>query len=164
MSHFFFFPNQNPEKEVAIKRITKKSLARSQNLLKKEIKILQELTELHHENVVCLLDCKETTQYVYLVMEYCNGGDLHDYLNQSMFALLFSCVLLVLLLCLHFWPKCGVFSFPLQWTVLSRRTPFVYSFDKSVCFPLHVVVNNLQTVVAVVGILPGNWYHIDADQ
>lgn len=68
---------------MAIKRITKKNLARSQNLLQKEIKILQELTELHHENVVCLLHCEETPQYVYLVMEYCNGGDLADYLNTS---------------------------------------------------------------------------------
>ncbi|XP_059483841.1 serine/threonine-protein kinase unc-51 isoform X2 [Neocloeon triangulifer] len=66
---------------VAIKRITKKNLAKSQNLLGKEIKILKELTELHHDNVVALLDCKETATYVYLVMEYCNGGDLADYLN-----------------------------------------------------------------------------------
>ncbi|XP_037024715.1 serine/threonine-protein kinase ULK2 [Bradysia coprophila] len=65
---------------VAIKSITKKSLAKSQNLLGKEIKILKELTELHHENVVALLDCKETVANVYLVMEYCNGGDLADYL------------------------------------------------------------------------------------
>lgn len=66
---------------VAIKSITKKSLAKSQNLLNKEIKILKELTELHHENVVALLDCKETALNVNLVMEYCNGGDLADYLN-----------------------------------------------------------------------------------
>jgi len=67
---------------VAIKSITKKSLAKSQSLLEKEIKILEELTKLQHENVVCLLDCKETPQYVYIVMEYCNGGDLADYLMQ----------------------------------------------------------------------------------
>lgn len=54
---------------VAIKSITKKSLAKSQNLLGKEIKILKELTELHHENVVALLDCKESQHNVYLVME-----------------------------------------------------------------------------------------------
>ncbi|XP_018323907.1 serine/threonine-protein kinase unc-51 isoform X2 [Agrilus planipennis] len=66
---------------VAIKSITKKSLAKSQNLLGKEIKILKELTELHHENVVALLDCKESTHNVFLVMEYCNGGDLADYLS-----------------------------------------------------------------------------------
>ncbi|BES95233.1 Domain of unknown function (DUF3543) [Nesidiocoris tenuis] len=72
---------KNPKNVVAIKSITKKNLAKSQNLLGKEIKILKELTELHHENVVALLDCKETSHHVFLVMEYCNGGDLADYLG-----------------------------------------------------------------------------------
>lgn len=54
---------------MAIKCITKKSLTRSQNLLGKEIKILKELTKLHHENVVAMLDCKESNNYVNLVME-----------------------------------------------------------------------------------------------
>ncbi|KAF4527920.1 hypothetical protein B566_EDAN011311 [Ephemera danica] len=74
---------KNPSFVVAIKSITKKNLAKSQNLLGKEIKILKELTELHHENVVALLDCKETPTNVYLVMEYCNGGDLADYLSAK---------------------------------------------------------------------------------
>ncbi|PSN54418.1 hypothetical protein C0J52_10975 [Blattella germanica] len=69
-----------PNFVVAIKSITKKNLSKSQNLLGKEIKILKELTELHHDNVVALLDCKETAHNVFLVMEYCNGGDLADYL------------------------------------------------------------------------------------
>jgi len=72
-----------PNNVVAIKAITKKNLAKSQNLLGKEIKILKELTELHHDNLVALLDCKETPHHVYLVMEYCNGGDLADYLNAK---------------------------------------------------------------------------------
>ncbi|XP_063222174.1 serine/threonine-protein kinase unc-51 isoform X2 [Bacillus rossius redtenbacheri] len=72
---------KNPSYVVAIKSITKKNLAKSQNLLGKEIKILKELTELHHENVVALLDCKETSHNVFLVMEFCNGGDLADYLG-----------------------------------------------------------------------------------
>uniref|UniRef100_A0A1A9Z900 Protein kinase domain-containing protein n=1 Tax=Glossina pallidipes TaxID=7398 RepID=A0A1A9Z900_GLOPL len=54
---------------VAIKCITKKGLVKTQNLLGKEIKILKELTELHHENVVALLDCKESQDCVNLVME-----------------------------------------------------------------------------------------------
>lgn len=65
---------------VAIKSITKKSLAKSQSLLGKEIKILRELSALQHENVVTLLACTEKDHNVYLVMEYCNGGDLADYL------------------------------------------------------------------------------------
>ncbi|XP_064613166.1 serine/threonine-protein kinase unc-51-like [Liolophura sinensis] len=72
---------KRPDHTVAIKSITKKNLAKSQNLLSKEIKILKELSDLHHENVVALLDCKETANHVYLVMEYCNGGDLADYLQ-----------------------------------------------------------------------------------
>merc|ERR1719347_1015828 len=58
-----------PSNVVAIKAITKKNLAKSQNLLGKEIKILKELTELHHDNLVALLDCKEAPHHVYLVME-----------------------------------------------------------------------------------------------
>lgn len=68
---------------VAIKTIAKKNLQKTQSLLGKEIKILEELTELHHENVVALLDYKETPEHVYLVMEYCNRSDLADYLHQK---------------------------------------------------------------------------------
>ncbi|XP_046543284.1 serine/threonine-protein kinase ULK2-like isoform X4 [Haliotis rubra] len=74
---------KRPDKAVAIKSITKKNIAKSQQLLSKEIKILKELSDLHHENVVGLMDCKETTNHVYLVMEYCNGGDLADYLQAK---------------------------------------------------------------------------------
>ncbi|KAG0416083.1 hypothetical protein HPB47_006759, partial [Ixodes persulcatus] len=87
-----------PDLPVAIKSITKKNLAKSQNLLGKEIKILKELAELHHENVVALLDCKISyddalkciTGVVQASMrnksyavEYCNGGDLADYLHDK---------------------------------------------------------------------------------
>ncbi|XP_020291214.1 serine/threonine-protein kinase ULK2 isoform X2 [Pseudomyrmex gracilis] len=74
---------KKPNLVVAIKSITKKTLAKSQELLKKEIKILKALTKLHHENVVALYDCKESNHNVFLVMEYCNGGDLGDYLNAK---------------------------------------------------------------------------------
>ncbi|CAL8276475.1 unnamed protein product [Merluccius merluccius] len=66
--------------EVAVKCINKKNLSKSQTLLGKEIKILKELK---HENIVALLDFQETASSVYLVMEYCNGGDLADYLHSK---------------------------------------------------------------------------------
>ncbi|XP_009272607.1 PREDICTED: serine/threonine-protein kinase ULK1 isoform X2 [Aptenodytes forsteri] len=69
---------QKPEVEVAVKCINKKNLAKSQTLLGKEIKILKELK---HENIVALYDFQELANSVYLVMEYCNGGDLADYLH-----------------------------------------------------------------------------------
>ncbi|XP_040012365.1 serine/threonine-protein kinase ULK1a [Xiphias gladius] len=66
--------------EVAVKCINKKNLAKSQSLLGKEIKILKELK---HENIVRLLDYQEMGGCVYLVMEYCNGGDLAEYLHSK---------------------------------------------------------------------------------
>ncbi|XP_062939628.1 serine/threonine-protein kinase ULK1 isoform X1 [Cynocephalus volans] len=66
--------------EVAVKCINKKNLAKSQTLLGKEIKILKELK---HENIVALYDFQEMANSVYLVMEYCNGGDLADYLHRG---------------------------------------------------------------------------------
>lgn len=72
--------NKRTNQCVAIKSVTKKNLAKSQALLTKEIAILKEMTELHHDNVVALFECRETTTHVFLVMEYCNGGDLADYL------------------------------------------------------------------------------------
>ncbi|XP_035247271.1 serine/threonine-protein kinase ULK1 isoform X3 [Anguilla anguilla] len=66
--------------EVAVKCINKKNLAKSQTLLGKEIKILKELK---HENIVALHDFQETASSVYLVMEYCNGGDLADCLHSK---------------------------------------------------------------------------------
>ncbi|XP_016336241.1 serine/threonine-protein kinase ULK1-like isoform X2 [Sinocyclocheilus anshuiensis] len=66
--------------EVAVKCINKKNLAKSQSLLGKEIRILKELK---HENIVSLLDFQEILGCVYLVMEYCNGGDLAEYLHSK---------------------------------------------------------------------------------
>ncbi|CAL1616280.1 unnamed protein product [Knipowitschia caucasica] len=65
--------------EVAIKCINKKNLAKSQSVLGKEIKILKEL---RHDNIVRLLEYQEIGGCVYLVMEYCNGGDLAEYLQS----------------------------------------------------------------------------------
>uniref|UniRef100_A0A672M0E7 Serine/threonine-protein kinase ULK1-like n=1 Tax=Sinocyclocheilus grahami TaxID=75366 RepID=A0A672M0E7_SINGR len=71
---------QKHDFEVAVKCINKKNLAKSQSLLGKEIRILKELK---HENIVSLLDFQEISGCVYLVMEYCNGGDLAEYLHSD---------------------------------------------------------------------------------
>lgn len=44
--------------------------------------MFQELSGLN-DNLVSLLKCVETPTHVYLVMEYCNGGDLADYLQAK---------------------------------------------------------------------------------
>ncbi|KAF1755455.1 hypothetical protein GCK72_022024 [Caenorhabditis remanei] len=72
-----------PDVPVAVKVIAKKDLGRVKNQLAKEIKILRDLTKIKHENVVGLLKCSETPKDVYLVMEFCNGGELAQYLDMK---------------------------------------------------------------------------------
>ncbi|XP_016534658.1 serine/threonine-protein kinase ULK1a isoform X2 [Poecilia formosa] len=77
------FKGRHKEKrdwEVAVKCINKKNFSKSQALLGKEIKILKELK---HENIVRLLDYQEMGGCIYLIMEYCNGGDLAEYLQTK---------------------------------------------------------------------------------
>lgn len=45
-----------------------------------EVKILKDIT---HENVVRMHDVVETSQAVYIVMEYCQGGDLAQYVKTK---------------------------------------------------------------------------------
>ncbi|XP_022837738.1 serine/threonine-protein kinase unc-51 [Spodoptera litura] len=73
----------NPSQAVAVKVVTKKGLQKASEILVKEIKILRELTALHHTNLVAMHDCMDSNSYVYVVMEYCNGGDLADYLQAN---------------------------------------------------------------------------------
>lgn len=66
--------------EVAVKEIDKKLLSAkvSENLLK-EISIL---STIDHPNIIRLFEAIETEERLYLVLEYCDGGDLADYLRR----------------------------------------------------------------------------------
>lgn len=62
--------------EFAIKEIDKKHLNAS---MMKEISILRQI---NHPNIVRLFESIETEDRIYLVLEYCGGGDLGAYLNR----------------------------------------------------------------------------------
>lgn len=72
--------NRKTNEPVAIKAITKKNIGRSNSILEKEINILKEL---HHENIVQLYECNISSVGCFLVMEFCNGGDLAGYLQSK---------------------------------------------------------------------------------
>uniref|UniRef100_A0A671KGA4 Serine/threonine-protein kinase ULK1-like n=1 Tax=Sinocyclocheilus anshuiensis TaxID=1608454 RepID=A0A671KGA4_9TELE len=61
---------QKHDFEVAVKCINKKNLAKSQSLLGKEIRILK------------VIDCTLPV-FVCLLLQYCNGGDLAEYLHSK---------------------------------------------------------------------------------
>ncbi|CAH8842311.1 unnamed protein product [Trichobilharzia szidati] len=71
----------NPDELVAIKIMLKdQNVLKSKTLLSKEICVLKDL---NHENIVRLYDHSISSNGVYLVMEYCNGGDLSEYLQAK---------------------------------------------------------------------------------
>ena len=50
--------------------------------LDSEINILKEKTVINNENIIQLHDLIETQNNIYMMMEYCNGGDLNKLLEQ----------------------------------------------------------------------------------
>jgi len=73
--------SHRPE-EVAIKAISRSKLNKKlESNLQKEVSILQGLAP--HENIVRLFDTVESRRHIYLVMEFCAGGDLHALLKME---------------------------------------------------------------------------------
>ena len=70
----------DPEFKAAIKTINKKRLEGRIDELKDEIKIL---ASLDHPNIVKYYETYESPNYLYLVMEYCQGGALFKKLTEN---------------------------------------------------------------------------------
>ena len=77
----FLTSKQGSMQKFATKQIDKKYAAnpKAKRYIDNEISILKNI---NHENIVKLYDVKETSQYFYLVTEYCNGGALSDKLEE----------------------------------------------------------------------------------
>ncbi|CAI0469844.1 unnamed protein product [Linum tenue] len=66
--------------EVAVKEIDKKLLSPKVSAnLRKEISIL---STIHHPNIIRLYEAFETADRIYLILEYCDGGDLAAYIQR----------------------------------------------------------------------------------
>jgi calcium-dependent protein kinase len=65
----------DPTFKVAIKVLNKAKLKDHIEAIREEVKIL---TKLDHPNIVKYYETYDDTKYMYLVMEYCSGGELFD--------------------------------------------------------------------------------------
>mmetsp|Transcript_1474 Transcript_1474/g.1458 ORF Transcript_1474/g.1458 Transcript_1474/m.1458 type:complete len:282 (+) Transcript_1474:361-1206(+) len=75
--------HKKTQKMVAIKFIKKENMnLRELELQKREIEVLKIC---QHPNIIRLLDVFENPQYIYLVLEYMEGGDLFTYLDAREF-------------------------------------------------------------------------------
>ncbi|CAI8607772.1 unnamed protein product [Vicia faba] len=72
--------HRNSGLEVAIKEIDQAQLSpKVRDNLIKEITILRTI---HHPNIIRLFEAIETNDRIYLVLEYCGGGDLAAYIHR----------------------------------------------------------------------------------
>ena len=72
--------NTEPSEEFAIKMFSIDQLKpENEELIDKEIAIL---LKLNHPNIIKLKEYKRTTNHVYLVFEYCELGDLENYMKR----------------------------------------------------------------------------------
>ena len=77
--------NKETKKPVAIKIMAKKNMDKSDlELAKVEIDILKIG---QHPNIVKLYDVYENENYIYIIMEYCSGGDLLSYFEYNEYEL-----------------------------------------------------------------------------
>ncbi len=73
--------NKKTKEPVAIKIMAKKNMDSSDfELARTEIDILKVS---QHPNIIKLFDVYETADYIYIVMEYCSGGDLFSYIEST---------------------------------------------------------------------------------
>lgn len=74
---------KNKGELVAIKKIVKSTLSnRGLSMLTSEIEILKEIIKFSHLNIVTCYDIIDDIDVVYIVMEYCQGGDFSEILNK----------------------------------------------------------------------------------
>ena len=72
--------NKETKQQVAIKIMAKKNMDKSDlELAKVEIDILKIA---QHPNIIKLYDIYENENYIYIIMEYCSGGDLLSYFEH----------------------------------------------------------------------------------
>ena len=77
--------NKETKKPVAIKIMAKKNMDKSDlELAKIEIDILKIG---QHPNIIKLYDIYENENYIYIIMEYCSGGDLLSYFEYNEYEL-----------------------------------------------------------------------------
>jgi serine/threonine-protein kinase ULK2 len=73
--------NKVTNQDIAVKVIKRENLkGKFTELLENEIKVLRTCD---NENIIKLYDIKKTANNIYLVLEYCNEGDLMEYLKKK---------------------------------------------------------------------------------
>lgn len=67
---------------VAVKKINKSSIRKS-HILKSILQEISNLKKIKHRNIMNLVEAVQSPNNIYLIMEYCNSGNLKSYLQKQ---------------------------------------------------------------------------------
>ena len=79
----FLTTKKGTDKLFATKKIERELLEKG-NTMKYLVNEIQILKELNHPNIVQFVEIKKTKNHYYIIMEYCNGGELYKTLEKYM--------------------------------------------------------------------------------
>ena len=60
-----------------------RSNSREQDLVAREIQILSDMKKFKHDNIVQYVEFFSLDGYTYIIMEYCEGGTLFQYIRKN---------------------------------------------------------------------------------
>ena len=73
--------NQETGEVVAIKQIEISKINSSKETYKNLQNEFLILSKIKHNNIIKLIDCKKTKNNIYFILDYCNGGNLSEYMR-----------------------------------------------------------------------------------
>ena len=79
-----FLTTKKGTKEIFATKKIERELAETGNTMKYLVNEINILKELNHPNIVKLKEIKKTKNHYYIIMEYCNGGELYKTLEKYM--------------------------------------------------------------------------------
>ena len=79
-----FLTSKKGTKQLFATKKIERELVEKDNTMKYLINEIQILRELDHPNIVKFVEIKKTKNHYYIIMEYCNGGDLEKTLEKYM--------------------------------------------------------------------------------
>ena len=75
--------SEEDQKQYAVKCVNRNQIDGNpmlKRLLKTEVRVMNNI---HHTNIMHLFDFLESSNNYYLIMQYCNNGDLEDYMKKK---------------------------------------------------------------------------------
>ena len=75
--------HRGTKQEVAIKSIKRDKIEKDERLLKNVQREISIMKTLDHPSLIKLIEVQETKKHIYLILEFCNSGDIYQFIKNT---------------------------------------------------------------------------------